>query len=86
MQNHPRENSFKKRSFRKIEPEQSLITYEEWNDEINCKNQIFTVSTFIGMIQICVLIAMIYQDGFVSRAENPMIGSNLNSLSNDRSG
>jgi hypothetical protein len=72
---------FTKRSFRKIEPER--FTYEEWNDQIYCKNQIFTISSFIGMIQICVLIAMIYQDGFVSRAENPMIGYNLNSLSND---
>jgi hypothetical protein len=80
MQNYSREIKFRKRSFDKIEQEQPLSNYEDWDDQINCKNQIFTVSTFIGIMQICVLIAMIYQDGFVSRAENPMIGFNFKSL------
>lgn len=80
MQNYySRETKFRKRIFEKIGQEQPSNNYEEWDDQINCKNQIFTVSTFIGIIQIFVLMAMIYQDGLASRAENPMIGLNFQS-------
>jgi hypothetical protein len=40
-----------------------------------CKGQILTLSTFICLLQIAYLIAMIQQDGFAPSAINPMIGT-----------
>jgi membrane associated rhomboid family serine protease len=39
-----------------------------------CKGQVLTLSTFICLLQIAYLIAMIQQDGFAPSTVNPMIG------------
>ena len=40
----------------------------------SCKRQLLTLSTFVCLVQIGVLVAMVQDDGYAPKSENPMIG------------
>lgn len=47
---------------------------KEYRASRSCKRQLLTISFFICIIQVSIVIAMIQIDGYASKIENPLIG------------